>query len=90
MPGCTALRMGWWVKDSTLPIHPSVPQSLENIPKKSKNIDNHCTNERHQSANPRRRAFSYTHAIHVYTCAVLLLVGWSINFYTTRGRLPSC
>ena len=35
-----------------------------------------------ESANPRRRALaSYTHAIHVYACAVLLLVGWSINFY---------
>ena len=28
--------------------------------------------------------------ISVYVCTVLLLVGWSINFYTTRGRLPSC
>ena len=35
-------------------------------------------------------ALGYTHAILVYACAVLLLVGWSINFYTTRGRLPSC
>ena len=36
------------------------------------------------------RGISYPHAILVYACAVLLLVGWSINFYTTRGRLPSC
>ena len=36
------------------------------------------------------RGISYTHAIHVCACAVLLLVGRSINFYTTRGGLPSC
>ena len=43
-------------------------------------------NERQSSA----QGVSYTHAIHVNACAVLLLVGWSINFYTTRGRLPAC
>ena len=36
------------------------------------------------------QGISYTHVIHVYACAVLLVVGWSINVYTTRGRLPSC
>ena len=35
-------------------------------------------------------AMRIAHAIHVDACAVLLLVGWSINLYTTRGRLPSC
>ena len=28
------------------------------------------------------QGISYTHVIHVYVCAVLLLVGWSIHFYT--------
>ena len=32
---------------------------------------------------PSAQGISYTHAIHVYACAVLLLVGWSINFFTT-------
>ena len=48
------------------------------------------------TATPPSRATSRgcyryaTHAIHVYACAVLFLVGWSINFYTTRGCIPSC
>ena len=38
---------------------------------------------------PSARGISYTHAIHVYACAVLLLVGWSINFYATHECISS-